>query len=93
MKEQNIPPLGRIYFKQMEPIILDGINDSRLPVQIAEEIQHMPNIIEVTMLPPNKKRTNPDFRITLKSSDEFNKYLFYTVDQLTKSQTNKEFNF
>ena len=78
MKERNIQPI-RLPNNISKAIILSGLNDTRLPKQIAEEIQCTPGVTQIAMYQSDAKKTF-DFRISIKSSDAFNKYIFYTCD-------------
>ena len=78
MKERNIQPI-RLPNNISKAIILSRLNDTRLPKQIAEEIQCTPGVTQIAMYQSDAKKTC-DFRISIKSSDAFNKYIFYTCD-------------
>ena len=78
MKERNIQPI-RLPNNISKAIILSGPNDTRLPKQIAEDIQCTPGVTQIAMCQSDAKRKTCDFRITIKSSDAFNKF-FYTCD-------------
>ena len=79
MKERNIQPL-RLPNNISKAIILSGLNDTRLPKQIAKDIQCTPGVTQIAMYQSDAKRKTCDSRITIKSSDAFNKYIFYTCD-------------
>ena len=78
MKERNIQPI-RLPNNISKAIILSGPNDTRLPKQIAEDIQCTPGVTQIAMYQSDAKRKTCDFRITIKSSDAFNKYIFIPV--------------
>ena len=77
MKERNIPPLS---IERLEPQVLSGVDDTRIPEEIREEIRNLRDVEEVAMFLLNSRRKTHDFRITLKSSDDFRKFIFYTCD-------------
>ena len=77
MKERNIQPIRLP--NNSKAIILSGLNDTRLPKQIAKDIQCTPGVTQIAMYQSDAKRKTCDFRITIKSSDAFNKYIFIHV--------------
>ena len=79
MKEKNIQPV-RLPNNISKAIILSGPTDTRLPKQIAVDIQCTPGVTQIAMYQSDAKRKTCDFRITIKSSDAFNKYIFYVCD-------------
>jgi len=79
MKERNIQPINLPTLKD-RPIILAGPDDHRFPKEIAVDIQQLQNVAEVAMFQPNEKRKTCEFRVMLRASDNFNKYIFYTCD-------------
>ena len=79
MKKHNVPPLNVMPPKYSHPIILTGIDDSRLPKQIANDLQNRKDVLEVTYFPPAPQtKRREEYRIKLKSSDDYNVYIFYT---------------
>ena len=75
MNERNIQPI-RLPNNISKKRSLSGPNDTRLPKQIAEDIQCTPGVTQIAMYQSDAKRKTCDFRITTKSSDAFNKYIF-----------------
>ena len=74
MREKNVPPIQLP--KLPEPIILAGIDDPRLPAQIANDIRVRKDISEIALFPAYKNFKN-QFRITLKKSNDYNVCIFY----------------
>ena len=62
--------------KYSRPIKLDGIEDLKLPRQIAEELAKRNDVLEVVYFPPAQAKIKGQYRIKLKSSDEFNIFMF-----------------
>ena len=50
------------------PIKLDGIEDPKLPRQIAEELTKRKDVLEVVYFPPAQTKVKGEYRIKLKSS-------------------------
>ena len=65
--------------KNSLPIKLDGIKDTKVPKQIAEELTKRNDVLEVVYFPPAQTKVKDEYRIKLKSSDEFNIFIFYTA--------------
>ena len=65
--------------KYSRPIRLDGIQDPKLPKQIAEELTKRNDVLEVVYFPPAQTKVKGEYRIKLKSSDLFNDFIFYTA--------------
>ena len=61
------------------PIELDGIEDPKVPRQIAEKLAKRNDVLEVVYFPPAQTKVKGEYRIKLKSSDEFNIFVFYTA--------------
>ena len=61
------------------PIKLDGIDDPRVPKQIAEELAKRNDVSEVVYFPPARTKVKGEYRIKLNSSDEVNNFIFYTA--------------
>ena len=75
---RNIKPL-KMPPKYSCPIKLDGIQDAKLPKQIAEELTKRNDVLEVVYFPPAETKVKGEYRIKLKSSDEFNIFIFYNA--------------
>ena len=73
IKPLKMPP------KYSRPIKLDGIEDPNVPRQIAEELAKRNDVLEVVYFPPAQTKVKSEYRIKLKSSDEFNIFMFYTA--------------
>ena len=78
MEAHNIKPL-KLPPKYSRPIKLDGIKDPKLPRQIAEELAERSDVLEVAYFPPAQTKVKGEYRIKLKSSNEFNIFIFYTA--------------
>ena len=78
MEAHNIKPL-KLPPKDSRPIKLDGIKDPKLPRQIAEELTERNDVLDVAYFPPAQTKIKGEYRIKLKSSDEFNIFIFYTA--------------
>ena len=76
MEAHNIKPL-KLPPKYSRPIKLDGIKDPKLPRQIAEELAERNDVLEVAYFPPAQTKVKGEYRIKLKSSDEFNIFILY----------------
>ena len=74
----NIKPL-KMPPECSRPIKLDGIEDPTLPRQIAEELAKPNDVLEVIYFPPAQAKVKGKYRIKLKSSDEFNYFIFFTA--------------
>ena len=61
------------------PIKLDGIEDPKVPRQIAEELAKRNDVLEVAYFPPAQTKVKGEYRRKLKSSDEINNFIFYTA--------------
>ena len=70
MEAHNIKPL-KMPPKYSRPIKLDGIEDPKVPRQIAEELAKRNDVLEVVYFPPAQTKVKGEYRIKLKSSDEF----------------------
>ena len=70
MEAHNIKPL-KMPPKYSRPIKLDGIEDPKLP--------RRNDVLEVVYFPPAQTKVKGEYRIKLKSSDEFNIFIFYTA--------------
>ena len=77
MEAHYIKPL-KMRPKFSRPIKLDGIEDPKLPRQVAEELTKRNDVLEVVYFPPAQTKLKGEYRIKLKSSDEFNIFIFYT---------------
>ena len=75
MKELKIQPLELP--PPLDPIILSGIDDLILPIQIAGELKSREDSAENDFLPPYGRITKCQYRVTFKKSDEFNINNFY----------------
>ena len=78
IEAHNIKPL-KLPPKYSRPIKLDGIKDPKLPRQIAEELAERSDVLEVAYFPPAQTKVKGEYRIKLKSSDEFNIFIFYAA--------------
>ena len=78
MEARNIKPL-KMPPKYSRPIKLGGIQDPKLPKQIAEELTKRNDVLEVVYFPPAQTNVKGEYRIKRKSSDEFNIFIFYTA--------------
>ena len=75
MEAHNIKPL-KMPPKYSRPIKLDGIEDPR---QIKDELTKRNDVLEVVYFPPAQTKVKGEYRIKLKSSDEFIIFIFYTA--------------
>ena len=78
MEVHNIKPL-KLPPKYSCPIKLDSINDPKLPRPIAEELAERNDVLEVAYFPPAQTKVKGEYRIKLKTSDEYNIFIFYTA--------------
>ena len=78
MEARIIKP-HKILPKYSRPIKLDGIQDPKIPKQIAEELTKRNDVLEVVYFPPAETKVKGEYRIKPKSSDEFNIFIFYTA--------------
>ena len=78
MEARNIKPL-KMPPKYSRPIKLDGIEDPKVPRQIAEELAKRNDVLEVVYFPPAQTKVKGEYRIKHKSSDECNIFIFYTA--------------
>ena len=78
MESHNIKPL-KMPPKYSRHTKLDGIEDPKLPRQIAEELTKPNDVLEVVYFPPAQTKVKGEYQIKLKSSDEFNIFIFYTA--------------
>lgn len=77
MKANNIKPI-KIPQGFSEEVKLDGINDPKLPKEIAQDLADRDDVLEVCQyLRPRQK--SREYRIKLKSSDAYNICIFYTA--------------
>ena len=65
--------------KCSRPIKFDGIEDPKVPRQIAGEMGKRNDVPEVVYFPPAQTKVKSEYRIKLKSSDEFDIFIFYTA--------------
>ena len=71
----NMPPL-RLTTNITNHIKLDGIDDPRLPKQIAEQVAGREDVLEISFFPASiARRTAEEYRIKLNSSNEFTTYI------------------
>ena len=76
MKANNIKPI------RLPPVPkevkLDGINDPKLPKQIAKDLAGRDDVLEIHQYLHPQERSK-EYRIKLKSSDAYNICIFYTA--------------
>ena len=77
MKAKNIQPL-RLPQRISNISKLDGINDPKLPKQIAKELAGREDVLEIQYYEFTGKDQKGEYRVKLKSSDNFNICIFYT---------------
>ena len=65
--------------KYSRPIKLDGIEDPKLPRQTAEELAKRNDVLVVVYFQPSQTKVEGEDQIKLKSSDEFNIFIFSTA--------------
>ena len=74
MKDRNIPPLK--IPKPPDPVILSGLEDPLLPVQIAKELSSRDDVVEIAYFAPFRNWRG-QFRVTFKKNGNFNFCRFY----------------
>ena len=78
MKAKNIKPI-KLPKRQHKIIKLDGIDDPRLPKQIAQELAGRNDVREIVYHIYGDDETKREYQVNLNSSDGFYTCLFYTV--------------
>ena len=77
MKAKNIKPLKLPQrFSNVEK--LEGINDQKLPKQISKELAGREDVLEIQYYQFAGNDEKGEYRVKLKSSDNFNICIFYT---------------
>ena len=77
MKAKNIKPLKLPQrFSNVEKF--EGINDPKLPKQISKELASREDVLEIQYYQFAGNDEKEEYRVKLKSSDNFNICIFYT---------------
>ena len=79
MEAHKIKRLLKMPPKYSRPIKLDGIENPKLSRELAEELSTRTDVLEVVYFPPVQTKVKGEYRIKLKSTDEFNIFIFYTA--------------
>ena len=74
MKDHNIPPLK--IPKPSDPVILSGVEDPLLPVQIAKELPSRDDVVEIAYF-ASFRNWRGQFRVTFKKIGNFNSCRFH----------------
>ena len=74
MKDHNIPPLK--IPKPSVPVILSGVEDPLLPVQIAKELPSRDDVVEIAYFASFRKWRG-QFRVIFKKNGKFNSCRFH----------------
>ena len=77
MKAKNIKPL-QLPRRFSDIIKLDGISDPKLPEQIRKELAGRDDVLEIHYYSFADDNDKGEFRIKIKSSDNYNICIFYT---------------
>ena len=78
MEVHNIKPL-KMPPKYSRSIKFDGIENPKVPRQIPLALGKRNDVLEVVYFPPAQTKVKGEYRIKLKSKDEFNIFIFYTA--------------